>query len=821
MAANKLYITPDYDKSRVCLQGNMEVAFNQAVDSSFSVRLFTITNEFFTISSNFATFTGIGNAPVSQFSFGGRPGLYVEFMYDSIANTWYMVANNIVATSSGSTGVGELVFDDSKTVTSTSLDSKLGNVFVIKLTADFALPKVTNPEPGKTYLMIFAQDIAGGHTLTLDKSYRFTYNVAPVQNFEGSIIDILEATYSSSGFYYCTYRSGYSTSNIARITSTQYETMALAGAAAKDGDTIYITRSGQMAECLVPLTQNIRLTVAGDPALTGVPKLTVDGTIRLAWGKGIINVEAGDVTIRDAKFTGAVNPEQSGAGIRNNPGTRNLRLERVTVSNNNNGVITGNLLPENYVVGDGYSMEIIDCLFDKNGTASGTQLGQSHNIYLSHDHHVYVLRSKFTNSVNGHDFKTRAALVVLDRVYCRGAGSRELDVPDGGIIHAVNCSFVMDPKSGQNNLVGLTHESTSNPQHEFIFRNCLFQNLSGGNFSETYVHQLLGNFPVKFIDCVFIGPEKCVIASPFELYYTGGPIGPEGWDQSNRGVFPPKGGTYNPNVGNSPWPDAQQPTIVYGPDPTLSAFPSTGSTSTPSVRPENSGPDVTPPTVTLTSSKTTVSTSGSITLTATAADNIGVSRVDFYRDNVLIFNDTASPYSVDVPLTEADVGTIAFTAKAYDIAGNFTTSNPVSVLVNILPPTQNYPLSIDGVTASEYNTAVTNAALGTKRLAGANAIANAMQPYRLYIYQESTLVLSYDFVDKLSVTEDGVNVYVRSGTPEASDPLISADINGGTWHFELQGSPDYSRVIKGSVGPVGSGKMIELIDSPAPGTGCG
>ena len=40
--------------------------------------------------------------------------------------------------------------------------------------------------------------------------------------------------------------------------------------------------------------------------------------------------------------------------------------------------------------------------------------------------------------------------------------------------------------------------------------------------------------------------------------------------------------------------------------------------------------------------------SGSTTLTASAADNVGVARVEFYVDGKLIATDTASPYTHDV-----------------------------------------------------------------------------------------------------------------------------------------------------------------------------
>ena len=74
---------------------------------------------------------------------------------------------------------------------------------------------------------------------------------------------------------------------------------------------------------------------------------------------------------------------------------------------------------------------------------------------------------------------------------------------------------------------------------------------------------------------------------------------------------------------------------------------------------------------------------GTTTLTATASDAVGIAKVEFYRGTTLIATDTAAPYSQVVDLVPADAGTIAFTAKAYDAAGNVTTSNVVNVAVGV------------------------------------------------------------------------------------------------------------------------------------------
>lgn len=94
--------------------------------------------------------------------------------------------------------------------------------------------------------------------------------------------------------------------------------------------------------------------------------------------------------------------------------------------------------------------------------------------------------------------------------------------------------------------------------------------------------------------------------------------------------------------------------------------------------------DTTPPTVSAAES----GTSGSITLSATASDNVGVTNVEFHVDGVLKGSDNSSPYSIPLDSTTLTNATHTLTAKAYDAAGLSTTSAPVSFTINNAPSTQ-------------------------------------------------------------------------------------------------------------------------------------
>ena len=90
------------------------------------------------------------------------------------------------------------------------------------------------------------------------------------------------------------------------------------------------------------------------------------------------------------------------------------------------------------------------------------------------------------------------------------------------------------------------------------------------------------------------------------------------------------------------------------------------------------GGDTTAPTASATES----GTSGTITFSATATDNVGVTKVEFYVDGVLKGTDTTSPYSMTLDSTTLSNGTHSLVAKAYDAAGNIGSSTAVSFSVS-------------------------------------------------------------------------------------------------------------------------------------------
>ena len=90
--------------------------------------------------------------------------------------------------------------------------------------------------------------------------------------------------------------------------------------------------------------------------------------------------------------------------------------------------------------------------------------------------------------------------------------------------------------------------------------------------------------------------------------------------------------------------------------------------------------DTQSPTVSI-SSPTGGTVKGIATVNVSASDNVGVSRVDLYVNNVLLASDTAAPFSFSWDTATRGDGAATLMAKAYDASGNAGSSPSVSVTV--------------------------------------------------------------------------------------------------------------------------------------------
>ena len=108
--------------------------------------------------------------------------------------------------------------------------------------------------------------------------------------------------------------------------------------------------------------------------------------------------------------------------------------------------------------------------------------------------------------------------------------------------------------------------------------------------------------------------------------------------------------------------------------------------------------DSEPPTVSINNPGSPVS--GTVSLSANASDNEGVTKVEFYYDgNRFIGTDTSAPYSVNWDTKGTSNGSHSLTAKAFDATGNSAVSSPVNVTVDnpvTIPPTVSITQPLNG-----------------------------------------------------------------------------------------------------------------------------
>jgi uncharacterized protein (TIGR03118 family) len=138
----------------------------------------------------------------------------------------------------------------------------------------------------------------------------------------------------------------------------------------------------------------------------------------------------------------------------------------------------------------------------------------------------------------------------------------------------------------------------------------------------------------------------------------------------------------------------------------------------------NNVPDSTPPTVALTA-PLAGNVSGTVAVTATAADNAGIAQVRFLAGVTVIGTATSAPYTVQWN-TAAFTGAVQLTAVALDGAGNSTTSTAVAVTVGNAPTLASLQTAIFGPRCAGCHTGGGAGLPASMNLSSAGATAAAL-----------------------------------------------------------------------------------------------
>lgn len=210
----------------------------------------------------------------------------------------------------------------------------------------------------------------------------------------------------------------------------------------------------------------------------------------------------------------------------------------------------------------------------------------------------------------------------------------------------------------------------------------------------------------------------------------------------------------------------------------------------------NTPDDTTPPTVSLTGPASGSTVSGSVNVTATASDNVGVTKVEFYVNSQLAATSTTSPYSFSWDTTKVANGTQTLIVKAYDAAGN-NSADSYSVSVQnstggtgggggTTPDTQ-LPSAPTGVTATatdphkvvvKWNASTDNVGIKGYYVYRNNAIV--AQVGNVTTYTDTTVLPNTTYRYIVSAIDTSNNEGDNSAAAQVTTPNVAGDTQAPT-----------------------------------------
>ena len=177
------------------------------------------------------------------------------------------------------------------------------------------------------------------------------------------------------------------------------------------------------------------------------------------------------------------------------------------------------------------------------------------------------------------------------------------------------------------------------------------------------------------------------------------------------------------------------------------------------------------PTVSITSPAANATISGTVSVNATATDNVGVTKVEYYLNGTLKATDTATPYVYSLSTTSLASGTYTLVAKAYDAAGNIGQSSTVSV--NVLNSDTTAPAV--SMTAPANNATVSGTTVLTAT-ASDNVGVSKVEFYRSGVLLTATNVAPYKYSWNTASVANGSYTLVAKAYDNSANVTQSANV---------------------------------------------
>ncbi len=223
-----------------------------------------------------------------------------------------------------------------------------------------------------------------------------------------------------------------------------------------DGGTLYV-RGGASYH----VTGFLRKSNATIKALGG--KATFDGLMNASFpanGKGLVVQQGRAATYEDLIFRNVVVPDDNGVGVRlEGGGTTTFR--RCEFRDSQEGILTNN--------DPDISVVMLECVGDNLGAGDG----RSHGVYCGTIGSLTIIGGSWSNSRVGHLLKSRAARTRIENVQLvEGAASRAIDLPNGGVVEILGCTFSQSQATDNSEIVGYGFEVAGPywPSNSFTFR---------------------------------------------------------------------------------------------------------------------------------------------------------------------------------------------------------------------------------------------------------------------------------------------------------------------------------------------------------------
>jgi fibronectin type 3 domain-containing protein len=188
--------------------------------------------------------------------------------------------------------------------------------------------------------------------------------------------------------------------------------------------------------------------------------------------------------------------------------------------------------------------------------------------------------------------------------------------------------------------------------------------------------------------------------------------------------------------------------------------------------------DTTPPAAQLTAPAANSTVSGTVTVTATATDASGVTKVEFYVNSKLIGTDTNAPYSFSWDTTPLPNDKHSIAVAAYDTAGNV--SPPLGYLVTVQNGDKQAPTAPTALsaTAAAYNVVNLNWKAATDNIAvtGYSIVRDGLpigQVSGATAYTDSTVIANTSYSYQVIAMDAAANKSSASTAATVKTPTIS------------------------------------------------